>query len=127
MARCRRRQVRVFGAAWGGLVGLVALAIPGIGPFIAGGAIAAALTGAAAGAAVGGIAGALIHSANLPETAAKRYETMVHTGKTIVAVRADETDALAVRRILAHDGAESIRENQTDMLHRWRSRCCDVR
>lgn len=108
----------VFGAAWGGLVGLAALAIPGVGPFIAGGAIAAALTGAAAGAAVGGIAGALIHSANVPEAAAKRYETMVHAGKTIVAVRADEADALAVRRILAHDGAESVRENQTDMLHR---------
>src|SRR5579859_2009265 len=48
-----------IGAVWGGLVGLAALLIPGVGPFIAGGALFAAITGAATGAVVGGIAGAL--------------------------------------------------------------------
>lgn len=108
----------LLGAAWGGLVGLVALAIPGIGPFIAGGAVAAALTGAAAGAVVGGIGGALMHSNNLREADAKRYEGQVQAGKTLLVVKAEEGDALAVRRILAHDGANSIRENQSDILHK---------
>jgi len=105
------------GAAWGGLVGLVALAIPGIGPFIAGGAIAAALTGAAAGAVVGGIGGALTQNNSLSTADAERYAGAVQGGKTLVVVQADDAQALDVRRILAHDGADSIRENQTDMIH----------
>ena len=50
----------LLGGALGWLVGIGALAIPGLGPFIAAGPIMAALSGAAAGAALGGIAGALI-------------------------------------------------------------------
>src|SRR5690349_20303103 len=50
----------VVGGALGWLVGIGALAIPGLGPFIAAGPIMAALAGAGAGAAIGGIAGALI-------------------------------------------------------------------
>ena len=44
----------VVGGALGWLVGIGALAIPGLGPFIAAGPIMAALSGAAAGAALGG-------------------------------------------------------------------------
>jgi uncharacterized membrane protein len=106
----------VVGAVWGGLVGLIALIIPGVGPFIAGGAIFAALTGAAAGAVVGGVAGALIENTGIPREEAERYEAAVHQGKTLVAVKAREEDALAVRRILAHDGARSIHENETDII-----------
>src|SRR6202040_256559 len=50
----------VVGGALGWIAGIGALAIPGIGPFIAAGPIMAALSGAAIGAAVGGIAGGLI-------------------------------------------------------------------
>ncbi|HSX81822.1 MAG TPA: DUF3341 domain-containing protein, partial [Candidatus Saccharimonadia bacterium] len=50
----------VLGGALGWLVGIGALAIPGLGPFIAAGPILAALSGAAAGAALGGVTGALI-------------------------------------------------------------------
>src|SRR5439155_25567643 len=81
------------GAVWGGLVGLAALLIPGIGPFVAGGALFAALTGVATGAVVGGIAGALIDRAGIPEEEARAYETMVHSGKTLVAVKARDEDA----------------------------------
>src|SRR5690349_20146832 len=81
-----------------------ALLIPGLGPFIAGGALFAALTGAAAGAVVGGIAGALIDT-GLSEDEARRYETMVHEGKTLVAVKARDEDTPEVRRILASAGA----------------------
>lgn len=105
----------VVGAVWGGLVGIAALLIPGIGPFIAGGAIFAALTGAAAGAVIGGVAGALIDKTGISEEDAQRYEQMVHQGKTLIAVKAREEDALEIRRILANDGAESIRDNQTDI------------
>jgi uncharacterized membrane protein len=103
------------GAVWGGLVGLAALLIPGVGPFIAGGAIFAALTGAATGAVVGGIAGALVDRAGIPEEDARAYETMVHSGKTLVAVKARDEDATEVRRILVGAGANSVRDNQTDI------------
>ena len=103
------------GAVWGGLIGLAALLIPGVGPFIAGGVIFAALTGAAAGAVVGAVAGALMSHAGIPEAAAQNYEKLVYGGKTLLAVKAHDEDADAVRRILAHAGAHSIHDNQTDI------------
>ncbi len=103
------------GAVWGGLVGLAALLIPGVGPFIAFGALGAALTGAVTGAVVGGIAAALIDFSGIPEEDARGYEQQVHVGKTLVAVKARDEDAIEVRRILAAAGADSIRDNQTDM------------
>ena len=63
------------GAVWGGVLGLATLAIPGIGPIIAGGAlataVASALTGALTGAVVGGIAAALIHFGGISEDEAR--------------------------------------------------------
>src|ERR1700689_531797 len=63
----------VLGGALGWLVGIGALAIPGVGPFIAAGPIMAALAGAAVGGTVGGITGALI-GMGIPEFEAKQYE-----------------------------------------------------
>jgi uncharacterized membrane protein len=103
------------GAVWGGLVGLAALLIPGIGPFIAFGALGAALTGAVTGAVVGGISAALIDFGGISEDDARGYEQQVHAGKTLVAVKARDEDATEVRRILAAAGADSIRDNQTDI------------
>jgi uncharacterized membrane protein len=100
------------GAVWGGLVGLAALLIPGVGPFIAGGALFAALTGAVTGAVVGGVAAALIDFGGIPEEEARGYESMVHEGKTLVAVRANDEDSAEVRRILDSFGAESVRDDQ---------------
>jgi hypothetical protein len=91
-----------------------ALLIPGIGPFVAGGALFAALSGAAAGAVVGGIAGALIDNIGLSEAQARDYEALVHGGKTLIAVKANDQDIIEVRRILAGAGAVSVRDNQTD-------------
>ena len=77
------------GGALGGLVGLLAgvgaLAIPGIGPFVAAGPIAATLTGAAVGAGVGGLAGALV-GMGFEEDDADRYEGYVKDGKILVLV-----------------------------------------
>src|SRR5256885_8580494 len=50
----------VIGGTLGWLTGIGALAIPGVGPFIAAGPIVAALAGAGVGGAIGGITGALI-------------------------------------------------------------------
>ncbi|MED1204098.1 general stress protein [Heyndrickxia acidicola] len=77
------------GGILGGLAGLMAgvgaLAIPGIGPILAIGPIAATLTGAAAGAGVGGIAGALI-GLGIPEEEAGRYQTDITEGRILVLV-----------------------------------------
>jgi uncharacterized membrane protein len=100
------------GAVWGGLVGLAALLIPGVGPFIAGGALFAALTGAVTGAVVGGIAAALIDFSGIPEEEARGYEEQVRAGKTLVAVRARDEDAAEARRMLEAAGAASVRDNQ---------------
>src|SRR5437588_4302224 len=62
----------IIGGAVGWLAGVGALAIPGIGPFVAAGPILTMLGGIGAGGAVGGFAGALI-GVGIPEYEAKRY------------------------------------------------------
>ena len=69
----------VLGGGLGWLVGIGALAIPGVGPFIAAGPIMAALAGAAVGAAAGGLTGALI-GLGIPEYEAKQYEGKILKG-----------------------------------------------
>src|SRR5919206_2173818 len=78
----------ILGGLGGWLLGIGALAIPGIGPFIAAGAFASALGGAALGAGVGAIAGALV-GMGVPEEHAEYYEGEVKSGRTLVTVRAD--------------------------------------
>jgi len=100
------------GAVWGGLVGLAALLIPGVGPFIAFGALGAALTGVVTGAVVGGIAAALIDFSGIPEADARGYEQQIQAGKTLVAVKARDEDAAEVRRVLSSAGADTVRDDQ---------------
>lgn len=78
----------IVGGALGWLAGIGALAIPGIGPFIAAGPIMAALSGAAVGAALGGITGALI-GMGIPEYEAKRYEGKVREGNILISVHTE--------------------------------------
>src|SRR5580698_2208249 len=73
----------VIGGTLGLLAGIGALAIPGLGPFIAAGPLLAALSGAAVGAAVGGIAGALV-GMGIPEYEAKRYEGKIRKGNVLI-------------------------------------------
>lgn len=83
------------GGALGGTIGLLAgigaLAIPGLGPFIAAGPLLAALSGAAAGATVGGITGALI-GLGIPEIEAKRYEGKIKSGNILISVHTAKSD-----------------------------------
>src|ERR1700758_2488641 len=85
------------GGATGGVVGLLAgigaLAIPGVGPFIAAGPIMAALSGAAVGATVGGIAGGLV-GLGIPELEAKRYEGKVRAGNILLSVHTESSEEL---------------------------------
>jgi hypothetical protein len=107
------REGATVGAVWGGMVGLASLVIPGVGPFITGGALATALastaTGAVTGAVVGGVAAALIHIGGIPETAATEYESLVHAGKTLVAVKAQPEDMRHARRMMMKADAEEVR------------------
>jgi hypothetical protein len=98
----------VLGGALGWLVGIGALAIPGLGPFIAAGPIMAALSGAAAGAALGGLTGALI-GMGIPEYEAKRYEGKVKEGNVLISVHAeDSTERNRAKTIFEEAGAEDI-------------------
>lgn len=97
-----------IGGALGLLAGIGALAIPGVGPFIAAGPIMAALSGAAVGAAVGGITGALI-GMGIPEYEAKRYEGKVLGGNVLLSVHAETSElASTAKRVLEEEGAEDI-------------------
>src|SRR5205807_4864314 len=98
----------VLGGALGWLVGIGAIAIPGLGPFIAAGPIMAALSGAAAGAALGGVTGALI-GFGIPEYEAKRYEGKIKEGNVLISVHADNsTERERARTIFEEAGAEDI-------------------
>ncbi len=79
----------VLGGALGWLTGIGALAIPGVGPFIAAGPIMAALSGAAIGGTVGGVTGALI-GMGIPEFEAKRYEGKIKDGNVLISVHSED-------------------------------------
>lgn len=91
------------GAALGGTAGLLAglgiIAIPGLGPVVAAGALAATAVGAAAGAVTGGVVGALV-SADVPEEEAHVYCEAVRRGGTLVSVRTADDNVAFVQQIV---------------------------
>jgi len=98
----------VFGGALGWLAGIGALAIPGVGPFIAAGPILAALSGAAIGASVGGIDGGLI-GLGIPEMEAKRYEGKVKDVNFINTVHTENGEEITrAKEIFTRAGAQDI-------------------
>ena len=98
----------VLGGALGWIVGIGALAIPGVGPFIAAGPIMAALSGAAIGAATGGIAGGLI-GLGIPELEAKRYESKVKEGNLLLSVHTENSEEIKrAKEIFTNAGAHDI-------------------
>ena len=98
----------VVGGTLGWLTGIGALAIPGLGPFIAAGPIMAALAGAGVGGAVGGVTGALI-GMGIPEYEAKRYEGRVAKGGILLSVHSDSSDwTKRAKEVLEDTGAEDI-------------------
>jgi len=98
----------VIGGTLGLLAGIGALAIPGLGPFIAAGPIMGALAGAGTGGAVGGLIGALV-GMGIPEYEAKRYEGLVKAGKILLSVHCDNSEwTKKAKDILERTGAEDV-------------------
>jgi hypothetical protein len=97
-----------IGGTLGLLAGIGALAIPGVGPFIAAGPIMGALAGMGAGAATGGFIGALV-GMGMPEYEAKRYEGRVKDGGILVSVHCDDSKWVGkAKDVLKACGAEDI-------------------
>lgn len=98
----------VLGGTLGLLAGIGALAIPGLGPFIAAGPLLAALSGIAAGATLGGVVGALV-GLGIPEVEAKKYEGKLIGDNILLAVHviggAEESRA---KEVLKLGGASDI-------------------
>jgi hypothetical protein len=80
------------GGTFGLLAGLGALAIPGLGPFIAAGPILSALGGVAVGATVGGVVGTLV-GMGIPEYEARQYEGKLRSGNILVSVHTESAEA----------------------------------
>ena len=98
----------VIGGTIGVLAGVGALAIPGIGPFIAAGPIMAGLAGLGVGGAVGGLVGALV-GIGIPEYEAKRYEGYVKGGGTLLSVHCDTSEQISrAKDLLKGTGATDI-------------------
>jgi hypothetical protein len=98
----------VIGGALGWLLGIGALAIPGLGPFIAAGPIMAALSGVGVGGALGGLTGALV-GMGIPEYEAKRYSGLVKDGGILLSVHADDSKWTKLAKdILERTGASDI-------------------
>ncbi len=97
-----------LGGALGWLAGIGALAIPGLGPFIAAGPIMGALAGVGVGGAVGGLIGALT-GMGIPEYEAKRYEGRVKDGGVLLSVHCDSSDWVKrAKNVLKETGADDI-------------------
>jgi hypothetical protein len=103
-----------IGAAIGGTAGLLAglgiMAIPGLGPVVAAGWLAAAAAGAVAGGAVGGIIGALTQ-AGVSKNDAEIYAEGVRRGGTLVTARVPDNDRGRYEAIL-DQAAVNIRERE---------------
>jgi len=98
----------VIGGTLGLLAGIGALAIPGVGPFIAAGPIMAALAGVGVGGAVGGLIGALV-GMGIPEYEAKRYEGRIKDGGVLLSVHcATSEDISRAKNLLKSTGADDI-------------------
>src|SRR6202030_3593260 len=97
-----------IGGTLGLLAGIGALAIPGVGPFIAAGPIMGALAGLGVGGAVGGLIGALV-GIGIPEYEAKRYEGRIKEGGVLLSVHCDTSDEITrAKDLLKQTGAEDI-------------------
>ena len=115
------------GAALGGIAGLALafapLAIPGIGPILAAGPIAAALTGAGIGAVAGGLIGGLTNL-GVPEEEAHYYAEGVRRGGILVTVAADsDSEAETAVDVMRRHGAVDIDQRATEWKKQgWKGR-----
>ena len=111
----------IGGAVGGTLLGIAALAIPGVGPLVAAGAIAAsavpaaAAIGAGAGAVVGGVAG-LLTNHGVSEEDAGYYEERLNQGGIFLSVETGDSGVPAetAREILFRNGGHNASRQRSD-------------
>lgn len=98
----------ILGGSLGLLAGIGALAIPGVGPFIAAGPLMAALSGSAIGGSLGLVVGAIV-GAGIPEYEAKKYEMGLKEGKILISVDVNSDEAVKrATEIMKKEGAKDI-------------------
>lgn len=107
------RAGTISGGALGGLAGVLTgiatLTIPGLGPVVAGGAVANALVTTIAGTAVGATAGGLaggMSSVAIPELKAQAYKDWLSRGAYLVMVEGNEDDIGRAETILSRGGIQ---------------------
>jgi len=110
------------GAIEGLLLGAAAMLIPGIGPIVAVGplaaAVAGALTGGVTGAVVGGVVGGL-EAAGVDHDTAGYYDERLRQGGVLVAVRADAAEAAEIETVLVNRGADMRNLKVTEGTPDW--------
>jgi hypothetical protein len=80
------------------------IVLPGVGTFLIGGPLAAALAGVGIGAASGGLLGALIGS-GVPESEARGYASDIEEGLVLISANVSDAEAAAVRQIFDEEGS----------------------
>jgi hypothetical protein len=106
----------VVGGAGGLLTGLGIMAIPGVGPVVAAGWLAATATGIVAGAVAGGAAGGIIGSlteSGVPEGDAHVYAEGLRRGGTLVSAKVDEDLVADAEQILGQSRAVDLAERRS--------------
>jgi len=107
----------IVGGALGWMAGIGALAIPGLGPFIAAGPILAALSGAAIFGTAGGLTGGLI-GLGFSENDAKQYESYLRTGNTLISVVVKNDDEVSrATRIFEDANAKHMTVQDVSEVH----------
>lgn len=100
-----------YGAAIGGLAGLLlgftTLAVPGVGPLVIAGSLALGVTGAGLGALEGLFFGAITHL-GIAEHHLPYYAAAVRRGKTLVSVMTSDTRVKEAEGILRHHRASEV-------------------
>jgi hypothetical protein len=95
------------GAGFGGLLGLLIgaplLAIPGVGPVLLAGPLAAGMTGAIVGGFLGSMSGWGVHADHIRE-----YEQLVHQGSVLVVANGDPVQLAEAKRILDGTPAREV-------------------
>jgi uncharacterized membrane protein len=106
----------VIGGIAGWLLGISALAIPGIGPIVGAGIIGTTLAGAGIGAATGGLIGALT-AEGIDENDAREYEGHVREGGILLTVHAtSDEQASQARQIFERVEGNAVRSYGVGMV-----------
>lgn len=98
----------VLGGSLGWLVGLALLSVPGIGPVLSAGTLAALIASAATGAALGGLGGALLMW-GAPENEAHHYAAQLHGDRVLVAVEVGPDEEKRVGQLLEQAGGFDVK------------------